>query len=466
MKQSQASHRGRKPCSKFPAIRVSNRRYVMPRQIIQCPIAPSRGRQRNDVVQEEYTIHLITPLFGGGVEAGQNDPITPIRPSGIRGQLRFWWRATRGARLGSIAKLRQKEGEIWGTTEKPSQVSILMPLVRASKPIPCAKRPSRSNRTDWQPPFDINRPLRYVLFPFQGKPRQGQSAGVDPSDCIHEAELRISLRYPAELKQDVHASLWAWVNFGGLGSRTRRGCGAVYCDELSPANKTDVGQWYKQQLQSFDLTTVDQPGDWPTLPSRLLLSSREARALDAWSDSVMLLQRFRQGPGIGRNPGSGNRPGRSYWPEPESIREISDEQHGRTSRPLNRKDKQHHMPTSYFPRAEFGMPIIFEIRREDLKPTLQPSADISRMASPLILKPLAVSADRAVPMIMRLNTKPVDHAVLQGADLKEPYIVESTAIRNRKVASYSNSPLRRSPAASAIEGFMAFARQNGFREVG
>ncbi|KPL80188.1 type III-B CRISPR module RAMP protein Cmr1 [Herpetosiphon geysericola] len=58
---------------------------------------------------------LITPLFGGGVEAGLNDPLTPIRASGIRGQLRFWWRAIRGGGYSSVDDLRAKEAEIWGS---------------------------------------------------------------------------------------------------------------------------------------------------------------------------------------------------------------------------------------------------------------------------------------------------------------------------------------------------------------
>jgi len=41
-------------------------------------------------ITETRSYRLITPLFGGGVKAGVNDPITPIRASGIRGQLRFY----------------------------------------------------------------------------------------------------------------------------------------------------------------------------------------------------------------------------------------------------------------------------------------------------------------------------------------------------------------------------------------
>ena len=45
-------------------------------------------KDTNSITQiREY--QLITPLFGGGVEAGENDIITPIRGTAIRGGLRF-----------------------------------------------------------------------------------------------------------------------------------------------------------------------------------------------------------------------------------------------------------------------------------------------------------------------------------------------------------------------------------------
>ncbi|NPV63073.1 MAG: type III-B CRISPR module RAMP protein Cmr1 [Methanotrichaceae archaeon] len=55
---------------------------------------------------------MITPIFGGGVKVGENDLVTPIRASSIRGHLRFWWRATRGARFETSSQLFDREGEI------------------------------------------------------------------------------------------------------------------------------------------------------------------------------------------------------------------------------------------------------------------------------------------------------------------------------------------------------------------
>ena len=56
-------------------------------------------RPRADLIVQERTYKLITPLYGGGVEAGKTDSVTPIRGTEIRGQLRFWWRAMRGGQF-------------------------------------------------------------------------------------------------------------------------------------------------------------------------------------------------------------------------------------------------------------------------------------------------------------------------------------------------------------------------------
>ena len=75
------------------------------------------------VISDPYEIEVITPIFGGGAETKKVDSEIPIRPSSIRGHLRFWWRATRGAHL-SVDALRAREEEIWGSSKSPSPVII------------------------------------------------------------------------------------------------------------------------------------------------------------------------------------------------------------------------------------------------------------------------------------------------------------------------------------------------------
>ncbi|HET6644216.1 MAG TPA: type III-B CRISPR module RAMP protein Cmr1, partial [Fimbriimonadales bacterium] len=40
----------------------------------------------------KVSLELATPMIGGGAVAGAPDEHWPIRPTEIRGHLRFWWR--------------------------------------------------------------------------------------------------------------------------------------------------------------------------------------------------------------------------------------------------------------------------------------------------------------------------------------------------------------------------------------
>jgi hypothetical protein len=95
------------------------------------------------------------------------------------------------------------------------------------------------------------------------------------------------------------------------------------------------------------------------------------------------------------------------------------------------------------------------------------------MASPLILKPLALADGRAVPLILRLRTPPLTEIELQrspGDTGKEtPLGVWGPhAIRDPRFvdAAYQGSPLQGlTQTGSALEAFLAKAVQNGFKEV-
>src|SRR5271157_2833052 len=140
------------------------------------------------MIERNFIIEVITPMFGGGVKTSENDPLTAIRPTSIRGHLRFWWRATRGAtRCGTVAELRQREGEIWGTTDNPSPVCIEVPVARHDGPLDCAcykwnnyaRNGEGDHKLHWCQQFDRSS-LPYVLFPFQGKKPKLRRNGEDP----------------------------------------------------------------------------------------------------------------------------------------------------------------------------------------------------------------------------------------------------------------------------------------------
>jgi CRISPR-associated protein Cmr1 len=405
-----------------------------------------------------------------------NDLMFPIRPTAIRGQLEFWWRATVGAQYRTIAELRAAQSDIWGSTERASRVDVLVDNVQAGEPTPCARiewnprarQGQGAWRINWQAPFNgQGSSLPYALFPFQGEappPNQNATIDVPPATCIQQASFRLVIQCPKDLWPQVEPAVDAWVNFGGLGGRTRRGCGAVFCRKLAPKDRNDL----IRLCEPFVLNAA-APRDWPTLAAAILVGGEQPNAIAAWDHVIERFRQFRQGIGLGRNQGQQqNRPGRSRFPEPDTIRRIT------------KKWKSNHTPqcaTDGFPRAEFGLPIVFHFKDDragDPPDTvLYPSNGSDgkpreRMASPLILKPLALANGKVVPLILRLKTPD-----LTGVDLRQKVqgqeqslsLPNPTQIRDAALGGYTNSPLARSPNGSALEAFLAFARSEGFEEV-
>jgi len=428
------------------------------------PVCPSPPAERaSGRVEKRYRISLITPLFGGGAEPGQPDEDFPIRGTAIRGQLEFWWRATCGATFATHKDLFARHAKIWGTTEKASSVEVSISHTKICPLKRCANYTRKKDgklQLRWEDIFK-GQELPYALFPFQGQLTDDRKiVSAEPAQYIEDASFTLKLRYPQELSEDVEAAVRAWVNFGGLGARTRRGCGALLCKELAPKNAGDLEPWFRDNFK----LSGGEARPWPTIPGSVLAEKLEQTPIDAWKKVIGLLQKLRQGKEVGRNKGGDKNPGRSRWPEPETIRRV-----------IGKRSRQHarmtYIPDDAFPRAEFGLPIVFHFKDKGDPPdtVLYPSDDPSgepreRMASPLILKPLALANGKAVPLILHLVTPPLTGVVLKQGSDRLP-LPSTTVVRDKHLASYPCSPLSASASGSAIDAFLSHARGNGFREI-
>jgi CRISPR-associated protein Cmr1 len=361
----------------------------MSRRIDRCPDAPSVPVDQAANLDGHYpglllwqaAIRAITPVFGGGTTPGENDPVTMVRPSSIRGHLRFWWRAMQGAQFGKVEDLRKREGAIWGTTEIPSQILVEVQDLKAGRPEAYATFPS--DRTF--PKFTTGYPA-YALFPFQGNKKDG----IAPALARRDAEFRLTVRYPAEFRYEVFAALWAWTNFGGIGARTRRGCGALVCDFFAPKSAATLPQWWAAAKSLMRAPPAGTEPAWPRVVKAPLVSPNTLAPHAAWEAAVGLMREFRQGENVGRNRGSApNRPGRSRWPEADSLRQITS-----AGDPRHQPSITASQPA--FPRAELGLPIVFHFKdyqdaanNSELYPKLEQES--RRMASPVILRPLGIA---------------------------------------------------------------------------
>jgi len=446
------------------------------RKIPECPPRPEESNSHPDFNKEKYTIEVITPLFGGGVEAGKVDPSMPIRPSSIRGHLRFWWRATRGARCSDVKNLRERESEIWGSTENPSPV-----IIEVVQP----ERDTLEPRSHPHHGFQRSGAEAYILFSakennlckegftfelrmYWPKPEALQQLRDTENAELKRLKKKTKPEKIEDIGPDVEMALWAWVNFGGIGARTRRGCGALYCKKLASPDRDSIGIWYITCLKKHGIH-ISTSREWPVMPEKILIKpNTNNNVLESWEKSISTMKEFRQGRDIGRDRGTGNHPGRSRWPEAETLRTQI---YGSETRPKGIHSTDSRMKGIHaFPRIEFGMPIILEIRGESIKSTLQPSAENDRMASPLILRPLKFADGKCASMIIRLNTPQLTSAFVKpGAnDLRKGHPIKSSDIVSSNNQNYRDSPMKgRCNTGSALDAFLTFAKEpkNGFMEV-
>lgn len=422
------------------------------------PEKPSLGRQE-EFFEESFDIHVVTPLFGGGVTAGVVDATNPIRGTSIRGHLRFWWRATAGRDCTSSQELYERESALWGDTKKASSVYVAVAKWQKGSLSPCASFPPDRNF----PRFNDEFPP-YALFPFQGKKANGRVT-QEPGEAMKGSSFTLLVRGPQSARSELFQAIRAWICFGGLGARTRKGAGTLYCPALSPGTQDNLARWLQEHFGNLNGTKTGS-FPWPTLGRAVLLEKKSDDPVRIWNQAINLYKDFRQGEEVGRNPSRDNRPGRSRWPEADAIRNLAGT-HDRRHEPDPQK------PCA-FPRASFGLPIITHFKdsgRNGLDPEdtelypVKNEKKKDRMASPVIVKPLATDKTKAVALIAVLNAPLPDNLELhlKGKNLLQGQQAE---IITSAAATYDKSPLKnRSPRGDAIEALIAFAKERGFREV-
>ena len=403
------------------------------------PEVPSGKNLRKNEVKKDLHFNFATPLFGSEVSKEEQDLVTPVRVPSIRGQLRFWWRALAGNACSSFRELKEKEDRVWGSTSSRSSVSVVVKNVFI---------PEKGG--------NHNSPPNYVVFPY----RQSK---VKP---LENVAFDLEVKYPEELEKEVLAALWGWSNFGGLGARTRRGGGSLFCAEMAPPSHEpdDLRKWFSEWFGRIAYEPSSIVPDWPVFKGSVYLGPVQSNPYSAWEKSIGVLERFRQGEGIGRNKGSSGRQGRSRWPEADSIRRIT----GKSS-PRHKPSPE--KPEKAFPRAELGLPIIMWFKdRRDGDPgnvTLSPSKKgerVERMASPLILKVLALKNNKYLPLCLCLGTPALEGIYVDEGRKKECY--GASGLSDPSFSKYPGSPMSgRSDRGSAVEAFLAFACENGFKEV-
>ncbi len=347
------------------------------------------------VTMEIRNIRLITPMIGGGVRPLEIDRECPVRPPEIRGQLRYWWRATQDAE--DSKELFRREAALWGGPSRRSGVGVRVENVRGVRTAPA--------------PSHYSEKLSYVYFAARDK---RDAKVVEPGMTFD-----LVLRVPEDRYEEVERAVVLWALLGGVGARTRRGSGSVAVDFPSvlpkPVPIRDVDSlvaWMKA------LPTVKTPKPWPLVkgPGALPVI-RRGKGTDAkreWEDWILRYRNFRQ---QRREPCPGNpdkrvRQGRTYWPEADAIRLI----HGSW---LDAPGHSHEPAAGakiQFPRGCYGLPVVFHFKDRGDPPdyTLTAGDAGDRWASPVILKVAQLPSRDVVKICWVLSTPMPPSFRLQG----------------------------------------------------
>lgn len=350
---------------------------------------PTTPKEIDKVITQEREYKLITPFFGGGVNPGEADPVTLIRGTEIRGQLRFWWRACRGGRFdGDLKAMKKVEDEIWGTAynkkggEPPLQaqtVQIAIEIINQGAPIL----------------FNDRSVPAYAAFPLQ--PSDADKQARNPPKAVQkDVTFKLIISFPKAQKMEAEAALWAWETFGGIGGRTRRGFGALHLLKVNGLNNTDlpssrdVRDWIEKKLNTY-VAISHFAENLPHLSTNSQFKiTRDLRdTLSVWHYLIKRLYDFRQD----------GRPERSNWPEARAIKQGT-----------YKRDTHQNSFMNKFPRAAFGLPIIFHFvgpKRSVPEDTTLQGDKIERLASPLILRPLLCKDERAVGLALLLEGPPI-----------------------------------------------------------
>lgn len=304
-------------------------------------------------------VELVTRQFGGGAAARTVDPDLWLRPSAVRGALRFWWRALNAHTYRRVEELRSAENEVFGSqaTDRsagPGELSLTVVQPR--------RDPQRLE--EWTPPQGDA--LNGAYFPAQ-KMGKGSVASwlLRPG-----ATATIGLDFGKLTQQQqaqVCQSLAAYVVFGGSGARTRRAAGSICFASAESARRLEAPydldslyQWCERlprgesSLGVFSVAPRDGIYITPRPDSSGELAQRQL--LQMWRE-------FRQHRTHPNTWMGATGWGRTKWPEADAIRFVTG-QHARWE--SGTVHAPEHANKGRAPRAHLGLPIGMKFKDDEL----------------------------------------------------------------------------------------------------
>lgn len=175
---------------------------------------------------------LLTPLHGGGVKARESDKDLPIRVTGIRGELRFWWRILAQYKY-RLPEIPEAEFALWGGIGQKEHASLVFFKIKMHD----------NNVLRLVSPKEYisneNSPLNYALFTTR-KTTTLPEMKLGKEGLEWTLEYAFDKKISNEQRDQVLETLRWWATLGGIGGRTRRGCGVVQVQGLQPVSVQEM----------------------------------------------------------------------------------------------------------------------------------------------------------------------------------------------------------------------------------
>lgn len=165
-------------------------------------------------------VKLVTPGIIGGAQRGELDSLNWLRPTEIRGMLRYWTRAIVGSG-GAGLNYQKIDSEWWGSTESAGKIKITC----SPAPVTIDKLPLFPNKEG------KSQSLTNMFIP----DNNGFLISFLISDCIDINRFK--------------CILWVWLHLGSIGKRSRRSYGSL----LWASNKNDLLiDFFDEMPEQFD----------------------------------------------------------------------------------------------------------------------------------------------------------------------------------------------------------------------
>jgi len=174
------------------------------------------------MIEATVKIEFVTPAFVGNDEPNN----VALNEKALKGLLRFWWRAFLSDPSWDYKKLFEEEEKIFGSQNKASSFSILI------------MERTEGNQGEFKS-FLESEERRYrkkffgIKYLFYTKMRKARGA-VDLPKFI-EPGATYTIKFFAKDNNtmgEVLKALWFLENFGGIGSRSRRGAGSFVVKDI------------------------------------------------------------------------------------------------------------------------------------------------------------------------------------------------------------------------------------------